>query len=456
MDFASRYRGPLAAGLALFVATWFWAWGQKNDALQRERELLVRHAEGLAKGLTVAGEQLDALRPGKEARFREEVHAHLRLRLPVRFAIVQRGQVRIAQEGSVPPALSGGLRPGLHEPGDLLVVSATLGGRPQAEPVPGEGLPAGRPRPAPRSPWEWASEGAPPSPAPPGVEPLQLFVGLDAVLTPRALQEVVTRVAGVLVLAWAAIAALVLAWSRSIYSRDLAAALDAERREGARLAEMSLAAAGLAHETKNPLGLILGLAQRLANNPEGNAAGREAAEQIMDAADRATARLSDFINFAHLPTPNIGDVSAPELLGRIVGALRPDFDEAGVRLVLAADDLRIRCDAGMLEQVLVNLLLNSLQASDAGTTTTLTLAYRQGSATLAVADEGRGIEPDLLPDLFKPYVTGRAGGHGLGLAIVKRIVEQHGWAIAVAKEASGGATFTLSGIQIAERRGRRG
>jgi signal transduction histidine kinase len=454
MHFVSRYRGPLVAGQALFIGTWLWAWGQREGALGREQDQLLRQAEGLAKGLAVAVEQLDAVRPENDARFRQEAHAHLQLRRPIRFAIVQRGETVVFQEGNVPPGLAGALRPGLYEAGRLLVVRAGLAGRAQIEPVPGGVPPSGRPPPAPRSPWDWVPAG-PPSAAGLGAAPLQLFVGLDAGLTPGALREVAARVAGVLLLAWAAIAALVLAWCRSIHSRDLTAALDAERRERARLAEMSLAAAGLAHETKNPLGLILGLAQRLASNPDVNPGGRATAEQIMDAADRATARLSDFINFAHLPTPNIGDVSAPEVLGRVVAALRPDFDEAGVRLVLTSDDLRIRCDAGMLEQVLVNLLLNSLQASRAGTTTTVRLEYGGASATLSVTDQGRGIAPALLPDIFKPYTTGHPGGHGLGLAIVKRIVEQHGWSIAVRSEVDGGATFALSGIHVVERRERR-
>jgi signal transduction histidine kinase len=70
---------------------------------------------------------------------------------------------------------------------------------------------------------------------------------------------------------------------------------------------------------------------------------------------------------------------------------------------------------------------------------------------LIVADQGHGIDPHLLPDIFKPYITGHTDGHGLGLAIVKRIAEQHGWSIAVRNETAGGATFTLSGIRVVKR-----
>jgi two-component system, NtrC family, sensor histidine kinase HydH len=278
---------------------------------------------------------------------------------------------------------------------------------------------------------------------------LQLVVGLETQVPSQSLVRILPGIGAILLLAWLAIAALVLAWARSIRSRELATELEAERRERARLGEMSLAAAGLAHETKNPLGLILGLAQRLQGDTGESDAARDTAEQIMDAADRATARLSDFINFARLSSPKVDEVAAAEVLGRVGSALRPDFDEAGVKLELAAGDLKIRCDPGMLEQILVNLLLNSLQASPAGTTTSVRLERHGQLANLTVADQGRGIAPHLLPELFKPYVSDRPDGHGLGLAIVKRIAEQHGWAIAVKSEPGRGAAFTLSGIRVA-------
>jgi signal transduction histidine kinase len=279
---------------------------------------------------------------------------------------------------------------------------------------------------------------------------LDVVAGFDPSINPRALREAVIRVLSTLLVAWLAIAALILTWVRSIRARDLQAALENERRERSRLADMSLAAAGLAHETKNPLGLILGLAQRLNADKSTPPATKEIAEQIMDAADHATARLSDFMNFARLPTPHMHDTAAADLLTRVVATMKPDFDEAGVNLEVSAEDLRIRCDPGMLEQVLANLLLNSLQASPSGSGTRVRLFGLGRRWTLAVEDEGRGIPSPLLPEIFKPYVTGRPDGHGLGLAIVKRIVDQHGWSIEVDSVPDRGTTFTLTGPLVRE------
>jgi signal transduction histidine kinase len=104
----------------------------------------------------------------------------------------------------------------------------------------------------------------------------------------------------------------------------------------------------------------------------------------------------------------------------------------------------------MLSQILVNLLLNSLHASPAGTTVSVRAETHGKFADLSVEDQGSGIEPSLLPDIFKPYISGRSDGHGLGLAVVNRLVEQHGWTIRVESQVGRGTRITISGIRIAE------
>ena len=250
---------------------------------------------------------------------------------------------------------------------------------------------------------------------------------------------------------WLAIVALAMFWARGIRNRILGAALDAERRQRTHLEEMNLAAAGLAHELKNPLGLILGLASRLVDTPGVSRVGLDTAEQIMDEADRASARLGDFINFARLPTPEIKPCQADEVIEGVVKALRYDYEEAQVTLLTELEPVTIACDVSMLEQVLINLLLNSLQASEPGTTTWLGLRAQGSQATLVVEDQGCGISPELLPDIFKPYVTGRADGHGLGLAVVRRDVEEHGWSLSVTSLPQQGTTFTIGQIEVLSR-----
>ncbi len=268
-------------------------------------------------------------------------------------------------------------------------------------------------------------------------------------MPPSFASETRRRILTTLLLAWAAIGAAVWMWIRESRSRRLFLALEAERREREVLRNMNLAAAGMAHETKNPLGIIFGLAQRLAADASVSESARGAAESIMDEADRATARLSDYMNFARTPSPKVASVDVSAVVRRIVLALGPEFQERGVRLNTALAPVVVECDETMVEQLLVNLLLNSLDACSAGCTTEIRLVAGDGTARLEITDDGEGVDAGIEATLFEPYVTGRPDGHGLGLAIVKRIVDQHRWAIRLGATPQGGAAFVVTGIRVA-------
>lgn len=277
-------------------------------------------------------------------------------------------------------------------------------------------------------------------------------MGIHGGFEPRALDRLIARVGIRLLLVWIAFATLSFAWFRSLRSRDLGAALEREHRERARLEELNLAAAGLAHETKNPLGLIRGIAQRLAASSAPETDARAAADDIVDESDRAAARLDDFLNFARTKTPQEAAVSGAAVIESVARTLQADFDAASVHLERRLEEGQLICDVDMLEQVLVNLLLNSLQAcltadrDDAKTT--IELAATGDRATLTLTDDGCGIPANLLADIFKPYVTGRPDGHGLGLSMVKRIAELHGWTVSAANRPGGGATVSIAGIKF--------
>ena len=452
--FLRTYRGPLIAGGGLFVASCVWAWLYLDTVRDREAHQKMRTAASLAVSLSMLLDPEVRAAAGGEDALGRLIEARLEIRRPLVFAIVVSRGRRLASLGDVPEGLPTPLEPGFTEDGAVRIVRVPIGpGRPP------RGLGPPRPQGPPRPPgsqrpddgpplvdWRWRTGG--------GGPPASLVAGIETSLSPHVLAETLPSLGLVLTVCWAGILALVLAWMRSIRSRDLARALDVERRERARLEEMNLAAAGLAHETKNPLGIILGLAQRIERTSGGTPEIREAASHIIDAADRAAARVSDFLGFARIPAPKLEPVRADLLLGRVVAALAPDFEEAGVRVTVEAPEISVECSAGMMEQVLVNLLLNSLQASEAGTTVTLRLAARGATAVLVVEDQGRGIPPELVADLFKPYVTGNPDGHGLGLAIVRRIVEQHGWTVDIETAVGKGTRVVIAGITVARQKER--
>jgi signal transduction histidine kinase len=110
------------------------------------------------------------------------------------------------------------------------------------------------------------------------------------------------------------------------------------------------------------------------------------------------------------------------------------------------DDICIQCDPEMLSQILLNLLMNSLKSMESGGRISVELKSSGKIARMSISDTGSGIPPELLPNIFKPYVSKRADGYGIGLAIVKRIVEQSGWNIHVDSKKGLGTKITITGI----------
>jgi len=251
-------------------------------------------------------------------------------------------------------------------------------------------------------------------------------------------------------LALLAIIFMIGAWAQGIRNRRFAADLALERTRLNHLEELRFAAAGLAHETKNPLGLIRGLAQRIEAREGVDPTSARLAEQIIDAADRAAERLGEFLHFARLGAPKLADVDGEKLLGDILEILQYDFDGAQVKLVTHIQPARLKADEEMLRQVVVNLLLNSLTASSPGDTVTVDLDASNSAVALRVRDEGCGIPADLVEHVFKPYVTGTESGNGLGLAIVQRVADEHGWTIDLQTAPNAGTTITIAGLLRAD------
>jgi signal transduction histidine kinase len=246
---------------------------------------------------------------------------------------------------------------------------------------------------------------------------------------------------------------LVLAWAQSIKSRELKNQLEVERARSEHFESLGLTAAGLAHETKNPLGIILGLAQRISKSDDCPEEILHMAEHIQDASDEAAARLGEFLNYSSLKAPDQTFQSGAVLLSRATDALLPHFEAKGVNLTFEAEEIMVYCDGAMIIQILVNLLMNSLHASKKDDSVSVTLSSEKGLGRLKVTDNGTGIEKDLQKDVFKPYVTGRSEGHGLGLAICKRIADLHGWSIDLRSDSVVGTQITLGNLKVKRREG---
>lgn len=436
-DISRRYAGPLAVIAMAGGLSAIWVASERGRIQRRGRMEVVMHADRLATELRVmAGSSPNGQDLALMLEERLELHP------PFRYVmLVQDGHptVRLGPAPEAPPLASDAV---LEDRDGLLLVRRTISVAtpPAMPPPPAHDEANGPPGPA----WHWRLPAREASAA--GA----LVMALDAAVPPHPEKHFRLTVVPIMVAVWLAIGAIAFAWARSIRAQTVIRELEEETQRRNRLEDLNLTAAGLAHETMNPLGIIHGLAQRLANDDRLEDETRSTAEALIEEADRAAGRLSDFINFARRKDASMKVHDLEAVMDPIVQTLRHDFEAAHVSLESELPSLHVRCDRAMTEKIVVNLLLNALEASTSGGTTTLTCASTGPSVSLTVRDDGHGIEPNRLPDIFRPYVTGHAEGHGLGLAIVKQLVEQQGWTIEVSSERGRGTTFTIEGVELVE------
>lgn len=229
-------------------------------------------------------------------------------------------------------------------------------------------------------------------------------------------------------------------------------------QERDRLAALGQMAAGLAHEVKNPLGAIKGAAQLLAEpGPvEASPQGNEFLSIILEEVDRLDRVVGSVLDYARPSKGNPGAVEVNGIIRRTLQVLSSERGAARIEAELAPELPQVRADAEQLRQVLMNLIHNAIQAmKGAGRVVVATRRRpgRQPSAPtsagsgdwveITVRDEGPGIAPQVLKNLFVPFFTTRDKGTGLGLAISQRMVQEMGGRIEVASQPGAGATFSV-------------
>jgi two-component system, NtrC family, sensor histidine kinase HydH len=230
--------------------------------------------------------------------------------------------------------------------------------------------------------------------------------------------------------------------------------LQRSQREALRaeqLAAVGQMAAGIAHELRNPLMSMKILVQSAA--AEGNAVslGRRDLAVLEEEIIRLERLTRTFLDFARPPQLDKRPFELQTLLLDTVALLSGRADEQEVRIhcQLPPAPVLIEADCGQIRQVVLNLLLNALEAMPhdgqvwVRLETTRRTAAGPRSAVLHVIDSGPGLPADLGQEIFTPFVSTKATGIGLGLSICKRIVEAHGGEITASNRPEGGATFSV-------------
>jgi signal transduction histidine kinase len=241
-----------------------------------------------------------------------------------------------------------------------------------------------------------------------------------------------------------------LAWRNVEKNAELQIRLVKAGETNAHLKELNFAAAGLAHETRNPLNLIRGLAQMVAMQAQSSPELKEHASAIVEEADRVTAQLNEFIDYSKPREAHFAPVEVKRLVADVARTLLPDIEEKQVRLLQPETACSIQADEPLLRQALFNVLLNALQAvGQKGQIQVRLTQVRAREAVLEIGDDGPGVPPAERENIFKPYVTMRPKGVGLGLAIVRQIAAAHRWEVVCLANEPRGALFRFSQLRIA-------
>jgi signal transduction histidine kinase len=241
-----------------------------------------------------------------------------------------------------------------------------------------------------------------------------------------------------------------LAWRNVGKNAELQIRLVKAGEMNTHLKEMNLAAAGLAHETRNPLNLIRGFAQMISMQVKDSPKLQEHASAIIEEADRVTVQLNEFINYSKPREAQLGPVEVSRLVADVARTLRPDLEEKHIELRQPDSTLRVEADEQLFRQALFNVLLNAVQAVDAGGHIEVRLtAASSREAMLEIADDGPGVPASDRASIFKPYVTMRPDGVGLGLAIVAQIAAVHHWEVACDANEPRGAVFRFRHLKVA-------
>jgi signal transduction histidine kinase len=239
-----------------------------------------------------------------------------------------------------------------------------------------------------------------------------------------------------------------LAWRNRSRNDELQLRLLKAGEMNGHLAQMNLAAAGLAHETRNPLNLIRGHAQLVSMDPAADPRWRAHAAAILEEADRVTVQLNQFIDYAKPRQPVLGPVDLAILAADVGRTLGPDLEEKRVTLLLPGAPGLVAADEALLRQALFNLVLNAIQAVEPGGRVEVAATSGvRGEVILEVRDDGRGVPEAEREEIFKPYVTRRKDGVGLGLAVVRQIALAHGWEVSCGTNVPQGAVFRLAPLR---------
>jgi signal transduction histidine kinase len=205
---------------------------------------------------------------------------------------------------------------------------------------------------------------------------------------------------------------------------------DVELSRANRMATIAALASGFAHEIGTPLGVIVGRVEQLRSASEGDAKATRLLNAIAAQTDHIDRVVRGFLGLTRGDTPSLNHVAASEVARDAVDLVKHRFSQTQIILTVEDRDQGksvVACNVTLFGQVLVNLLINALEACESGDLVRLKIVRAEGSIEFSVLDSGQGIPRAAIERVMEPFFTTKAtrGGSGLGLAIAKEIVSHH-------------------------------
>jgi two-component system CheB/CheR fusion protein len=217
-------------------------------------------------------------------------------------------------------------------------------------------------------------------------------------------------------------------------------------REQAALARLGEMAAVVAHEVKNPLAAIKGALQVIGGRLPPESRDRLIVADVVARVDSLNDIVQDLLVFARPREPKLTPVSVAELLESTAILVRKDPAHPSIGITVSGARPIVPLDIEQMRTVFLNVLLNAAQASGSSGRIDVTIGTDEAAAmaTIAIADDGPGIPPEVRPKVFEPFFTTKHRGTGLGLPTARRVVERHRGTIDIDCPPSGGTIVTLT------------
>ncbi len=227
--------------------------------------------------------------------------------------------------------------------------------------------------------------------------------------------------------------------------RDLINQTRSRLAQSEKLAALGQMATMIAHEVRNPLGVMRSSAQEIDDSVRDQPNARKASSFIISEIDRLNRVIESILGFARPIEPKRCAVRASDVASRaiLLAAEHPRSRDCRVRLE-RGDDPELFVDADLITQVLLDLIANALEVSPRGSEIGIDI-HADGSdgVAIGITDSGPGVAADQRDKIFEPFYTTTANGTGLGLAVSRQIVASHGGTLTVAGAPAGGARFEI-------------